>query len=117
MAKRLTTAAIDHFPNLRTLPNRALRATGRTDAISALLDACEKPSQIARVMRRFGVTAGEIAEHAERASTFGTFRMWASNRLRGICRRVERAEKRREAWTLSRVAYPGSTANGNAKRQ
>ena len=66
---------------------------GRNDAVADLLSQCTYPSELARVAYRFGLTAFEIQMKAERASTFGQFRLAIGNRIRGIVSRLDRENR------------------------
>lgn len=102
---------------VRTEPGgRRVTTGGRNDAITDLLGACQLPSQLAALARRFGLSVGEIRLKAERASGFGQFRMAVGNRIRGIVRRIDRSRRRGRSLSLAEAACRGRIAKTVAWR-
>ena len=91
-------ARLNKRPNLKvchTAIGRKLHG-GRNDAVSDLLAGCSTPAKIAVIAHKFGISRNDINRNARNASSFGQFRMAIGNRLRGICTRLERAERNGE---------------------
>ncbi len=71
-------------------------SNNKTDAITELLAKCQTPSELALLAYNFGCSAEEIHIKAQRASSFGQFRMAVGNRLRGICNRLRNRPVRKD---------------------
>ena len=77
---------------------------GCNDAVTDLLAKCQSASALAQLAHRFGIGAEEIHAKADRASSFGQFRMVLGNRIRGIVRRLDRARRRGKPLSLQEAA-------------
>jgi len=108
----VTTGDFDHLnAEARLAPRRSSgRRTvdlgARVDAVTDVFARCETPADLARLACRFGLTREEVLAKAGRATGFGQFRMALGNRIRGICRRLELAQRRGQSMSLRQAAYP-----------
>ena len=69
-----------------------------------LLAGCDSPTKIAQMAHKFGVDRADINQKAENASGFGQFRMAIGNKIRGICTRLEHAQKSGDKLSLKKAA-------------
>jgi len=76
---------------------------GRYDGVTDLLAKCNGPTDIALVAHKFGIPKKEIVTKAKKASSFGQFRMVIGNKLRGICSRLENANRKGEKLSLKKA--------------
>jgi hypothetical protein len=112
-----TDCLVGDFDHLNADPRLAPRRSGgqrtvdmgaRVDAVTDVFARCETPADLARLGCRFALTREEVLAKAERATGFGQFRMALGNRIRGICRRLELAQRRGREMSLLEAAYPKS---------
>ena len=99
-------AHLNNMPNLKvchTITGRKLHG-GRNDAVADLLAGCDSPTKIAQMAHKFGVDRADINRKAKNASGFGQFRMAIGNKIRGICTRLDRAQKSGEKLSLKKAA-------------
>jgi len=99
-------AHLDKLPNLKVVRSKKGRKLhgGRNDAVTILLADCDSPTKIARMAHRFGMTQADINRKAKTASGFGQFRMAIGNKIRGICTRLENAQKSGDKLSLKKAA-------------
>jgi len=99
---------LDHRRKLR--PRRRMHAAiveaPCPDAIAEAFGQCQRPSEIAELAYRFGLTKAEILSKARRARGIGQYRMILTNRIRGIVRRLDKAGRRGIRLRLREAAYP-----------
>lgn len=113
--------ATSKFKPLNDLPNLVVRtykqgeragirkqSAARGDEISERLSACATPSDVADFASAVGLTNGEIAHRASNASNFGQFRMVIGNRVRGIIKVLEEAQKAGKVMSKEQAAALGS---------
>ena len=99
-------AHLNKLPNLRVSKSPTGRNLhgGRNDAVTDLLAECDSPEKIAMVAHKFGVDRADINLKGKNASGFGQFRMAIGNKLRGICTRLEKSERKGERLSLKKAA-------------
>lgn len=100
---------INGYPNLQTRTNakgQRRRTTSRNDPIADEMEKANTPNEVAKLAGKYGINDDEITSRASTAPNFGQFRMVIGNRLRGIQKRLDDANKRGEKLTRADAAYP-----------
>jgi len=103
---RIMFARFNRLPNLKVSKSPTGRKLhgGRNDAITDLLAGCDSPAKIAHVAHKFGMDRADINQKASNASGFGQFRMAIGNKLRGICTRLEHAQRSGKKLSIKKAA-------------
>ena len=85
---------------------RRTTANTKKDEISKQLAGCQRPSDVAVLAAKFGLTDEDITARAKAAPNFGMFRMIIGNLIRGICSRIAAAKKEGVKLSVQNAAYP-----------